>query len=381
MKVNISKEAKRTLRRLNRSLLSACFFGLPLVVATLLTGYLIFSSWNARFDLAILTKFFQWRGPIMSTSEVVLVSIDDRSYDILGASLKYPFPRRDIATALERIEEAKPRLLVLDVKFPDERTIDPAADQRIASAISKMPATIWSGKSARNESGEVYPSAQLFRAAAKTELNMFVHGKFGVFYFLGNPNGDDNRYEGRVVTNASTSQEKAFLYQHVELAKPLIDLANYELESPPTNSFINFYGSSKSVPWISVADLIKGDVQAAKDRVQGKVVVFGYHSLQFGKGARNSDEIQVPVGDGWLFGAEVHATVLSNLIQRNWIRRLSESDEASVIVILSLMPLFFLLWKPKRLTVILVIGGNLILIAGAYVVFRYFNFFLSVVLR
>ncbi len=377
MKIKVSKETKQTLRRIQRSLLSTGFFGVPLICGVLLTSYLIFSSWNTRFDLESLTTFFQWRGSIKATDQVILVSIDDRSYNLLDASLKYPLPRKDIATALERIEEAKPRLLVLDVKFPDDRAIDPPSDERIASAISKMPATIWTGKSARNESGEVFPSAELFRKAAKSELNMFVHGNFGIYYYLGNPNVRSNSFEEHVVTSASTADEKEALYRHVELARPLIELAKYELESPSANSLINFYGSSKSVAWISIADLIKGDIQAAKDRIQGKVVVLGYHSLQFGKGARNSDELRVPVGDGWLFGAEVHATVISNMLQRNWIWRLNESDEAAVIVFLSLLPLFFLLWKPKRLTVILVVGANLILIAGAYTAFCYANFFMS----
>ena len=221
------------------------FFGVPLICGVLLTSYLIFSSWNARFDLEALTTFFQWRGPIKPTDQVILVSIDDRSYGLIGASLKYPFPRKDIATALEQIADATPKLMVLDVKFPDERAIDPAADERIASAISKMPATIWTGKSARNESGEVFPSAELFRKAAKSELNMFVHGNFGVYYFLGNPNGLDNPYAGRIIgNNSSTSDEKAALYRHIELAKPLIELAKYEIEAPSTNSLINFYGPS-----------------------------------------------------------------------------------------------------------------------------------------
>ena len=178
MKIRLSKEASRTIKRFKRSLLSAAFFSLPLLCYAAIAITFIRTDLNPRMDLAVLTNFFQTRSPLPPPNDVVIVAIDDRTYHLLEASLKFPLHRRDIATAFERIEEARPRVMILDVKFPDERTIDPDADRRIAAAISKMPSTIWSGRSARNQSGEVFPSAEIFRKAARLELIMFKHGKF-----------------------------------------------------------------------------------------------------------------------------------------------------------------------------------------------------------
>ncbi len=64
---------------------------------------------------------FQLRGKRDPGSEIVIVAIDENSIGKLGW---YPWPRRYIAQFVDKITDAKARLLALDVMYAERQNVD-----------------------------------------------------------------------------------------------------------------------------------------------------------------------------------------------------------------------------------------------------------------
>ena len=97
-------------------------------------------------DVFVLRQFFAFRGPRLPSSNVVIAAIDDRSFRVTESSTNYPLPRRDVVKALERILEARPRLIVFAMKFTPDRIPNSTADQKLVSLLQESPSVIWNGE-------------------------------------------------------------------------------------------------------------------------------------------------------------------------------------------------------------------------------------------
>ena len=72
-------------------------------------------------ELKSLDVRFQIRGKRDPGDEIVIVAIDENSINKLG---RYPWPRRYIAQFVDKITEAKARLLALDVMYAEAQNVD-----------------------------------------------------------------------------------------------------------------------------------------------------------------------------------------------------------------------------------------------------------------
>jgi signal transduction histidine kinase/CHASE2 domain-containing sensor protein len=72
------------------------------------------------------------RGPIPVSNEIALVVIDDPSVARLG---RFPWPRSVIARALDAIAADQPKVIAIDILFPDPTT--PEDDRLLAAAVGR----------------------------------------------------------------------------------------------------------------------------------------------------------------------------------------------------------------------------------------------------
>jgi CHASE2 domain-containing sensor protein len=375
VKIKVSKETKLRFRSFKRRWLNSIIF--VLVAFTIATGF-IYSSMRETFswfDMAILRRFYDIRGSLPPPNDVVIIGIDDKSYKAFEASTNYPLPRKHIAEMLERVTEAKPRLLILDLKFPPERTFDPESDSRIKRAIENNPTTIWNGKTVGDELDDELPSDMQFRQAAKMELDMTIYGLGGVFSRIANPS---------IVVDSTTkfaSEDKPWAntqYRHIEMATPLIQLAGYEMSIvPQPHELLNYYGPSTTIKRFSVSDFTNGDIKAAQAAISDKVVLVGYQSLQFGKGFRNSDQFPVPVESKKMFGVEIHATTIGNLLDGTWLKRLPRIQEDLIVFCVIFAIAGYTLRSPTPITILCVAISTVFALIAGYVTFARYQFYIS----
>lgn len=378
MKLKLSPELRHLIRQLKRKWLGPAVFSIFSFFVTALAFWIATSSLGRRMDINVLSIFFSTRGPIAVPREVITVSIDDKSYKTLESSTNYPLPRKFVATAFEHIADANPKLLILDLKFPAERTFDPESDARMVAAIERSPATIWSGRADGGENSDILPSDSPFRKASKMELDMLVAGTSGYRIYIGNPRKLGKQLPVTTVDHSTPDPIKAAFYERVAIAKPLVELANYSLGVPGAHELINFYGPSETIERISLVDLITPEsVEDAKKKLHGKVVLVGYQSLQYGKGSLGKDEFPVPVEDNGMFGVEIHANIVGNLIEGNWLKRFSPVTEVALVCVFACIITMAAVRKPSPIVIISIVCTTLLIILASYVLFSQFNFFVS----
>ncbi|MDE1929563.1 MAG: CHASE2 domain-containing protein, partial [Burkholderiales bacterium] len=96
----------------------------------LLAGALAFGGWTWRLDRLVYDSGLSlWRRP--APADIVIVAIDDASIARIG---RWPWPRAVHATLLERLAQAHPRAIALDLVL-SEPDPDPRQDRLLARAL------------------------------------------------------------------------------------------------------------------------------------------------------------------------------------------------------------------------------------------------------
>jgi adenylate cyclase len=88
-----------------------------------------------KAELGALDRLFVLRGPQTPAAPIVVVSIDEDSFDELGVS--WPFPRAMHAKLLDTISAGEPLAIAMDVLFPEESARGPADDAALGAAIAR----------------------------------------------------------------------------------------------------------------------------------------------------------------------------------------------------------------------------------------------------
>jgi CHASE2 domain-containing sensor protein len=107
----------------------------------------------------------------------------------------------------------------------------------------------------------------------------------------------------------------------------LVELAKLDIKAPGPNDLINFYGPAGTFERLPLYRLIGKDTSAARAVLHDKIILLGYQSLSRGRGVTNKDEYDVTVSRSPMFGLEIHANIVGNLIDRSWLRRPSPKVE------------------------------------------------------
>ncbi|RYY84284.1 MAG: CHASE2 domain-containing protein, partial [Comamonadaceae bacterium] len=116
-----------TLRRLHLEWLACVLAALGFATVLQRTGAL------ERIDLGLYDTVLRI-GARAASDEVLIVAIDASSLANFG---RWPWPRARHAELLERLAEARPRAVALDLMFVEPDT-DPAADVRLAQAMARL---------------------------------------------------------------------------------------------------------------------------------------------------------------------------------------------------------------------------------------------------
>jgi adenylate cyclase len=155
----------RRLRLAMLAIVAVGFTGLAIVAyETELLGSLELSTVNARFSI---------RGRQRPPANVVLVEIDETTFDELG--LQWPFPRRVHARVIEAIAREHPRVIAYDVQFSEAS----------ACPVSTTGAQPPPGRCPQAHSDEIALLTALDDAEGRTVMTTTETERHGKMRFLG----------------------------------------------------------------------------------------------------------------------------------------------------------------------------------------------------
>ena len=256
----------------------------------------ILSEYADRYIEPLLGRYwFLLRGPVQPPPEVIVVKVDDRTYDRLKEDPRYPLPRRRYVELLEALAAWKVRGVAFDL-FLKGADRDSSSDEALAQAMRRVPAVL---STYEGPDGTMRP-LELFRAAAEMEAtSSFPADLSGLrrFPFLGQP---------------SLGEAGARFLRDVAL--------------PGKSDLINFYGPGGTIASYSLSDVLQREDLAPDFR--DKVVFVGYEVVLASTDVE-FDSFASPFGK--MYGVEIHASNAANLLSADWIKSLTPDVEYPVL--------------------------------------------------
>jgi adenylate cyclase len=336
----------RRVRRLRTILLLAAMVVVVGIAFALSAGEALL-----RLEYTSVNKRFEIRGQQKPPSNVLLVSIDDKTFSDLD--VRWPFRRKYHAQVIRNLTRAGAKVIAYDVQFTEPDEDHPADDDLLIEAVRKQPLTVMS-------TTEVDPNG-------KTRI---FGGALGLRYSRAIPaNGNylpDS--DGRI-------RRDSFRIQKLETFAIAAARAynGGHLKLPSGNSaWIDFRGDTPSVDRISFVDIYNGKFR--DDQVRGKIVVVGATAP-----ALQDLHSASTTGSGLMPGPEIQANAIYTALEGFPIHEAPQWFDALLIVALGVLtPLLAL-----RLRIYAALGIGLLalaaLVVGAQIVFNREGLIISVV--
>ncbi|MEL7511342.1 MAG: CHASE2 domain-containing protein [Cyanobacteria bacterium J06554_3] len=325
-------QISRYIKRLNQ-LLPGLMTSLIVVVLLLLQTWL-------PLERMVSNQIMRWRGTYSWDSRLVMVSIDDKTLEQFG---QYPISRDYYARLLNKLKTEDASVVVFNLILSDSVT----SNRFSSEPISKQ-----------TDSVERSANERFARAMA-------IHGRVIV--------GQVWDVEGNPVEPIPVFSDTALAKGHMRLSAdrdgfarslevtygnlPALGIAAiqaYSLEdelvsipSDLSRMHINWPGPVQNVPTISLADVINGE--SPPDAFTGKIILVGYGATSGFAPMRTAFNNRWPVP-----GSYMHAAVIDNVLNQNWLKVLSPKTVAMGLLLLG--PCFSWLLYRRNMGVQLLLG-------------------------
>ena|ERR1035441_3654370 len=284
---------------------------------------------NGSYDLP-----FSFGTPSPPT-DIVIVDMDESSRRKLHQSWFRPWDRRLHAELLDHLRIDGARAVIFDVVFSQEehtnqldqidsqiQTSLDSANQALAQAMSTNRTVIVAEHLRKGAQGRVLelPASALLQAAAGV----------GVVEVSEDPDTTVRRlhteFELKKGSNCTTLDWEAARFLDADLAN--------QPHPPPSSSYLNYYGPPGTIPSESYFQALREDPEG---HFSNRIVIVGEFYPVTLPGARIDtflSPLRISADPARFSGAEIHATILANLLRGEWLRRLPGLVEAGLIVLI-----------------------------------------------
>ncbi|MGQ9920876.1 MAG: CHASE2 domain-containing protein [Desulfobacca sp.] len=241
---------------------------------------------------------YQWRPSSPSAADILVVGIDEPSFQELRRT--WPWPRSWHAQLVERLKAAGARVIVFDIVFaepsiPEEDREFAAALRRAGNVVLASTIEVAAGPRFRRQI-LVRPLPELAAAAAGVGLALVTPDHDGVV----------RRFA------ASLAGQESVAVTATRLFKP-------ELAIPPSlTGLINFVGPARSLPTVSYYQVIAPDRPLPSSWLQDKIVLVGRMLEANVTPQGQADMFYTPYFslDGHLMaGVEIQGQIINTLLQ------------------------------------------------------------------
>lgn len=409
----------------NKKMLAYLGYVLLVLVVLTLIGAFIKSADIGGFLQLMENKTFDLRQSILVNSgqkkvhdEIVILAIDDASYEYLLTKYgEWPIPRSVYADVVNYIEKQKPSLIAFDLMFVKSIKSTPKSDNKLIEVISKYNNVYTSMNfddqpyevrkpenidkkftvNVKNDSGVKF-SKNLTFSNCRTILPGIMQGTKNIG-FINVSRSDDGIlrevnpfmiYKGDFYPYLSLKTGLKYLEDkenlkvsdfHInksgdlEIGKRLLPL------DKEGGLIMNWYGPAGSFNYIPLYKVI----QAAESNGKGtngkpefdfknKIIYVGTTAVSL------YDSKSTPI-DKLYPGVEVHATFLSNLIDNNFIKKVSDWTNVIISLLLGLFIGFIVIRSKSTVfaltSAILTAIGYII---STYYLMKFFNIWVAIVL-
>ena len=269
--------------------------GLLLGLAVAALSLLGFLNWGERWGL---TAFFALRGHETFRTPLVIVSIDEDSFDELD--LAWPWPRALHAQLLDQIREGKPAVIGIDLAFSEPSLHSPEDDRLFAEALERAGNVVLASVLTIHQ--EDSPQKEDFHAPI-TPLRDRARA-FGFVNVLQDSDGVVRSAElTRLVQDRVFPSFATVVAQEAARTGP-------PLPTPPATTstiLLNYRTASLAAQTVPYYRVLRGDI--GPDFFAGKIVLIGTSS------PRLHGTYPTSLGSSGLAGVEIEAHLVETIMQ------------------------------------------------------------------
>ncbi len=351
---------EKTERRYERRQLKRRLIGYGVIVISAVFAILGLTIWASPVgrgvELHLLRTFFQLRGPVSPPDNIVVVAIDDQFLDRFGR----PLPRSVFAELFEKLAAAEPRGLVVDFSFPPD-AVDPVANERMAAALSRIPSVIGGGlmRSPDSSGDQISIGTEpVLKTAVKWQLPMRLRDSGGVIKLI----------------TLDPSPQVFGVVNSIPLSRSLIEFMGITPAKPSIFDLVNYYGPSGTLTRITAQEVLDSSQVSLSEKLKNKLLIFGRQSVPQPSAAEGDGELfQTPYSEQPLYGAEIHATILANLMESRWLNGMSPAVQAALFYLGGLLGGAVLLGSRRWQNSVWLFSGLMLMVIGSYAVFTVKN--------
>lgn len=373
--------------------------------------YLFAPKWIEPFDAKITDLLFVLRQTQSADERIVIIDIDEQSLGELG---QWPWPRHKIATLIERLNAAGIGIIGLDMVFAEVDNSSPSTvlreynlshplsqvdyDRMLADTLAHTPvvagyaldfkrttrspspggAALIIEKGIRPE-GSVFEASGIVANIPTLQQSAFSSGFFNTF-----PDDDGVvRYVPLIVEYDETlypslalemirliTQNSRITIHYDALGIHSIALGDLQIPTDRMGRITINYRARKAYTYISAADIYHGRIDPKV--LEGRIALLGTSAI----GLR---DIRTTPFSSDTAGVEIHATIIDNMLNRDFLSRPSWASGAELSLSLALIALISGVLAFLPVTAAL-IGSALLLgvyAFGAYALFASYGLILS----
>lgn len=365
-------QLKTKTKKVGVYLLSLC-----VVLISITTLYIFFPKSLESIDNRLRDYMFILRGEIPQNDKVVIVDIDEKSLKQIG---QWPWSRDVLSTMLENLTNAGVAIIGFDIVFAEEDRTSPHKilnkfnikqanipnyDEQFAQTIANTP-TILGYQFQLNDVTFIEEKTPQIPAIfveknKDFDVDYVINGKGTI---LNIPIVQDNSYSSGFFNNVPDESgiirsvplvirynEQLYPSLAFELLRAVLDvkkvIVNYNTLGVqditlgditiPTDRYgriiVNYRGKEKTFKYISAADIVSNNFKA--EDIEGKVVLVG-------TSAAGLFDLRATPFESVFPGVEVHANVIDNILQEDFLFKPSWADGANIMHIIVLGIIVFL---------------------------------------
>ncbi|MBI4535787.1 MAG: adenylate/guanylate cyclase domain-containing protein [Ignavibacteriae bacterium] len=332
-----------------------------------------------RLELGTIDYRFEARGPhptISESSDVIIIEVSDESFKSLPD--KWPWPRSYYAHLIRNLQSAGARVVGIDIILSGNDVYDPANDEALRAAIRETGIVVLAGK--------IVPTNDQFTISSANDnyWNIFfpVDSSLGVVNVRADVDNVLRRYQpyaeaARYQPNATSDWVKVPMLGFAVLNKvfglsPLTVVQNkngwFEYNGSripkydPMSMLVNYYGPSGTFRRIKFADVIDDETLTTREEAETGEQVNTFSDPDFGYkydgtfhekivlvgSTMPEDKDLFPVtmargdqsGDNLMYGVEIHANIIENVLRNEFIEKQSRLSEILLITLLAFLTFF-----------------------------------------
>jgi adenylate cyclase len=311
-----------------------CIFSLLLIFP------LAFFPLITELENQVLDRFFAIRGALPPPPELLIVGIDEASFQELR--LAWPWPRSLHARLIDRLSAAGARLVIFDILFTEPS--DPENDAALASAIKRA------GNVLLAETYD-YTNDRLFtRVIDIRPLGLFADAARGTGLAMIEPDPDG------VVRHFQVQLEGESI-----LAATAIHAMGKTDLPVESSGLIRFAGPARSFDTLSYSQILDDEHPVPAGRIRDRIVLVGRQLQASPAPLGQADLFPTPFFESsgiYTSRVEIHANILHNLLSGRWVREITGTVKLlACIGYLLFFSLMFTAVSPLRGLIVLGVSG------------------------